>query len=58
MGPFHVKAELWYQPVGYRWAHNLAPYTAAEPQRFVHYYEAESKRSAMVMAAADSAVSH
>jgi hypothetical protein len=57
-GPFHVKAELWYQPVGYRWAHNLAPYTAAEPQRFVHYYEAESKRSAMVMAAADSAVSH
>ena len=52
-GPFHVKAELWYQPVGYRWAHNLAPYSAAEPQRFVHYYEAESARSAMVLASAE-----
>jgi hypothetical protein len=49
-GPFHVKAELWYQPVGYRWAHNLTPYSAAEPQRFVREYEAESGRSAMVIA--------
>jgi hypothetical protein len=52
-GPFHVKAELWYQPVGYRWAHNLAPYNASEPQRFVHYYEAQSARSAMVLATAE-----
>jgi hypothetical protein len=57
-GPFHVKAELWYEPVGYRWAHNLAPYGAAEPQRFVHYYEAESGQSAMVLASAELAVSH
>ncbi len=57
-GPFHVKAELWYEVVGYRWAHNLAPYEAAEPQRFVHEYEAESGRSAMVLASADLAVSH
>jgi ABC-type cobalt transport system substrate-binding protein len=57
-GPFHVKAELWYEPVGYRWAHNLAPYEAAEPQRFVHYYEAESGRSAMVLASVELAVSH
>src|SRR5258708_10164001 len=26
-GPFLVQAELWYQPIGFRWAHNLAPYT-------------------------------
>ncbi|MFP5226177.1 MAG: hypothetical protein ACLGXA_01005, partial [Acidobacteriota bacterium] len=51
-GPFHVKAELWYQPVGYRWAHNFEPYEAAEPQRFLDYYEAESGRSAMVLAGA------
>src|SRR5467141_3323857 len=39
LGPFHIEAELWYQPIGFRWAHNLAPYTEAEPQRFVTYYD-------------------
>src|ERR1035437_4866784 len=53
-GPFHVEAELWYQPVGFRWAHNLAPYKAAEPQRFVGYYEAESGHSAVVLAKAEA----
>ncbi len=53
-GPFRVHAELWYQPIGYRWAHNLAPYQAAEPQRFVHIYESESVRSAVVLATADA----
>ena len=57
-GPFQVKAELWYQPVGYRWAHNLQPYEASEPQRFVHYYEAQSAKSAMVLAGAELTVSH
>jgi len=36
-GPFHVEAELWYQPIGFRWAHNLGAYEAPEPGRFVHY---------------------
>jgi hypothetical protein len=53
-GPFHVEAELWYQPVGFRWAHNLAPYKAAEPQRFVGYYEAASHETAIVLAHADA----
>jgi hypothetical protein len=53
-GPFHVRVELWYQPIGFRWAHNLAPYQAAEPQRFVRYYESESRRSAVVLASADA----
>ncbi len=51
-GPFHVRAELWYQPIGFRWAHNLEPYSAAEPQRFVKYYESEARRSAVVLASA------
>src|SRR6267143_1331796 len=49
-GPFHVEAELWYQPIGFRWAHNLSPYKAAEPQRMVRYYEAAAGKSAMVLA--------
>lgn len=47
-GPFHVEAELMYEPVGYRWAHNLEPYKAEEPQRFVNYYNQESHRSAVL----------
>ena len=52
-GPYQVKAELWYQPIGFRWAHNLAPYKAAEPQRFISYYEAASKKTAIVLAEAE-----
>lgn len=52
-GAYQVKAELWYQPIGFRWAHNLEPYKAAEPQRFVSYYEANSKKTAIVLAEAE-----
>ena len=51
-GPFHVEAELWYQPIGFRWAHNLGPYNAAEPRRFVKYYESMSSSNAVVLARA------
>ena len=34
-GPLHIRVELWYQPIGFRWAHNLAPYKAPEPQRIL-----------------------
>jgi hypothetical protein len=51
-GPFQVEAELWYQPIGFRWAHNLADYKAAEPQRFLGYYESASQHSATVLAKA------
>ena len=53
-GPLHIVAELWYQPVGYRWAHNLAPYNAAEPKRFVSYYEQAAGQSALVLAKAEA----
>jgi hypothetical protein len=36
--PFTVDAELLYQPIGFRWARNLDPYRAPEPERFVRYY--------------------
>ena len=51
-GKLTVVAELWYQPIGYRWAHNLAPYKASEPQRMVKYYEDAAQGSAIVLAKA------
>ncbi len=53
-GPFHISAELLYQPIGYRWAHNLAPYQAAETQRFAHYYDDAAAHSAVVLAHAEA----
>jgi hypothetical protein len=53
-GPFKVDAELWFQPIGFRWAHNLAPYKAEEPQRMVRYYEAAARSSAVILAKAEA----
>ena len=53
-GPFHVEVELWYQPIGFRWAHNLEPYKASEPQRMVRYYEEAARQSAIVLAKAEA----
>lgn len=53
-GPFKVEAELWYQPIGFRWAHNLAPYQANEPRRMVRYYEEAAGQSAVVLAKAEA----
>jgi len=52
-GPFHVEAELWYQPIGYRWAHNLGPYDAAEPRRFVEYYDSMPGANAVLVTRAE-----
>lgn len=49
-GPFEVIAELWYQPISYRWAHNLARYDAMETQRWVRYYQSLSGVSATRLA--------
>jgi hypothetical protein len=50
--PLRVEMELRYQAIGYRWAHNLARYNAAEPQRFLSYYQATAANSSVVVAAA------
>jgi len=51
-GPFTVQAELWFQPISFRWAHNLAPYNAPEPQRMVRYFEQAANKSAILLVAA------
>ena len=54
-GPFHVEAELCYQPIGFRWAHNLEAYqNAAEPHRFVSYYDSMSSSTATILAHAEA----
>jgi len=53
-GPFRVEAELWYQPIGFRWAHNLSPYDAPEPRRFVSYYDSMASSTAVVLARAEA----
>lgn len=53
-GPFHVQVELWYQPIGFRWAHNLQPYDSMETQRFVRYYDSMPAETALVLAHAEA----
>ena len=52
-GPFTVEAELWYQPIGYRWANNLKLYdTAPEPLRFNGYFDSMQSNTGAVLARA------
>ena len=53
VGKLTILAELWYQPIGYRWAHNFAPYKASEPQRMVKYFEGAASDTAIVLAKAE-----
>ena len=55
-GPYRVDVELLYQTIGYRWAHNLEKYDAAEPKRFVGYYNSMSSSSWVTIAKTSSAV--
>ena len=49
-GPFTVTATLWFQPIAYRWAENLADYDTFETQRFVRYYREMASSSAVAVA--------
>jgi hypothetical protein len=49
-GPFHVEAELCFQPIGYRWAMNLKGYDAEEPRRFLGYYGTAARSSTVILA--------
>lgn len=54
-GAFVVEAELLYQPIGFRWAHNLEAYShLPEPNRFVALYKSMANGSAIRLAAASS----
>ena len=45
-----IQVELCYQPIGYRWAHNLKDTDAAETKRFVKYFKTFAPSSAAVLA--------
>ena len=49
-GPFQIVVELWYQPIGFRWAQNLRLQPAPETDRFVSYYESMADVSGTVLA--------
>jgi hypothetical protein len=51
-GPFTIEVALRFQPIAYRWAQNLKGYAAAEPRRFVSYYESMAAASSEVLARA------
>jgi hypothetical protein len=51
-GPYQVDVALRFQPISFRWANNLRPYTADETKRFVGYYDAMSAGSSEVVARA------
>ena len=53
-GPFRVEAELWYQPIAYRWAMNLNRYDATEPKRFVSYFGSLASTSGVILAHASA----
>ncbi len=44
-GPYAVEAELWYQPIGYRWAHNLEDQPSDEAAFFVAAFDALAGQS-------------
>jgi len=52
-GAITVEAELRYQSIGYRWAHNLHGYDAPEPRRFAGYYETTVPGSSVIVARAE-----
>ncbi len=55
-GPFSVKAELLFQPIGFRWARNMAGSDAAEMKRFVSMYESMASSGSVLLARAESEV--
>jgi hypothetical protein len=53
-GPLRIEAELWYQPIGYRWANNLKSHnSASEPRQFTGYFDAMAPGSGVVIARAN-----
>jgi hypothetical protein len=50
VGPFTVKAELWYQPIGFRWARNAGDHASDEAARFLAYYGEMAEASGIVLA--------
>ena len=54
--PFRVAVDVLYQPISYRWAQAFSSYQAAEPQRFLRYYNAQAATSSATLAEAELVV--
>lgn len=52
-GEITLTTELYYQPIGFRWAENLRPYDSFETDRFTRYYDEMSNVSAALLARAE-----
>lgn len=53
-GPFQVEAELWFQPISYRWAENLRQYDNEEARRFNRFYDSMAQASAIMLVQASA----
>jgi hypothetical protein len=49
-GPFKATVEFWYQPIGFRWAMNLADYDSQESAQFLEMYRGMSSATSALMA--------
>jgi hypothetical protein len=54
--PVTIEVELRFQPIGFRWAQNLAAYDAPEPRRFLGYYTDLAAISSVVVARSSRSV--
>jgi hypothetical protein len=55
-GPLRIEARLLFQPIGWRWATNLADYRAVETDRFVEMFRSMADVSATFVATATATV--
>jgi hypothetical protein len=55
-GSLIIDVNVRYQPIAYRWAHNLAEYDAAETRRFVAYYRSMAAESSLVLSHASARI--
>ena len=53
-GPFSVRVELWYQPIGFRWARNIGDPASDEAARFLSYFGDMATSSGVVLARAEA----
>jgi len=51
--PFRAVAELWYQPIGYRWAMNLGEYESQESAQFLDFFNGVASASGALVARAE-----
>jgi hypothetical protein len=54
--PFRVVAELWYQPIGFRWAKNLGEYDTQESAQFLKFFDDVSSSSRSILARTEGAL--